>query len=230
MAAVAWKAVRCTQALAHARQQRLLLGTGQIANRDARRVGLSAGAAYRDQRNPVLTAMNDQRDFGLGIVDRINHVIIATRQQQLRDVVRIDEFLNLGDLAIRIDLRNARAQRTHLGHAQRIGQRVNLPIHIRLGQMIQVNQGELADRGARQRFDRPGADTTDTDHTDMGMAKRRQRRVTIQARDTAKTTLDVDIRRTALSGKRDNRKDAGHGRILTDAHTSPALHYRPCPT
>ncbi len=141
--------------LAHFFQQRLLLGLGQVAHGDLGRIGLAAGAADGHQRQRVLAAVGNQRRLGLHAVDRIDHVIVATRAYHLIEVVGRDELFHLRHHAIGIDLPDTLGQRRDLGHADGIAQRLDLAVDIRFGHVIQVDQGQAADGAARQRLDDP---------------------------------------------------------------------------
>ncbi len=99
---------------------------------------------------------------------------------------RLDELVHAVNHQLRIDLQQALGHGVHLGHTQRVAQRMRLAVDIGRGDMVQINQRQLANRAARQRLGRPRADAAHANHADMRMAKARQRRLAIQPANAAK--------------------------------------------
>ena len=62
----------------------------------------------------MLAAIRDQGGLGLDAVDGVDDVIEIFAVDHLNNVVRLDEILDQGDLAERIDLGDAVAQRLDL--------------------------------------------------------------------------------------------------------------------
>ena len=201
------------QTLAHFCQQRFLLGAAQITHFDFGRIDLTTGATERNQFEMMITTIGDQCGLGAHVIDCIDDEIIPVRTDQRVEIAGIDKFFNLMHATVRIDLRDTLRQGSHFGLSQRVGQRMNLAIDVRLGQMVQVDHGDFTDRATCQRLDNPRADPADTDHADMGGAKARQRSGAIQTRNAAETALAVDH-----VGGCFNSADGGcvHGVILAD--------------
>ncbi len=74
-----------------------------------------------------------------------------------------------------------------------IGERMNLPIHVRFGQVVQVDHRNAPDGAARERLHHPGADAADADHAHVGIPESGKRRVSVQTGDAAKAALEIDI-------------------------------------
>ena len=54
-------------------------------------------------------------------------------------------------------------------NAKGVAKGVDLPVDVRFGHHVQIDQGDPPNCRARQCFRCPRADTTDTDHADMGV-------------------------------------------------------------
>ena len=140
----------------------------------------------------------NQRRLGAQAVDGVHH-IIQLGGQQLAHRVRLDELIHPVNHQLRIDLQQALGHGVHLGHAQRVAQRMRLAVDIGRGDMVQINQRQLANRAARQRLGRPRADAAHANHADMRMAKARQRRLAIQPANAAKAARPIVGRRQRLA-------------------------------
>jgi hypothetical protein len=182
-----------TQVLAHAREQWFLLGTRQITDRDTCRVDLPAGTTDGEQRNLLLTAVHDQCCLRARIINGVDDEIKSSRHDQFGHIIGINEFLDRRHHALRIDLRDTLLQRDHLCHTQRLRQRMQLTVHIRLRQMVEINHRDVADCAARQSLHDPGAHTTDADHADARSAEPLQAGRAVQTRDAAEATLDIHV-------------------------------------
>jgi hypothetical protein len=68
---------------------------------------------------------------------------------------------------------------------------VDLAIDVGFGDVVEIDQGQPAHAAARQGFGRPGADTADADHRDMGAPGACQRAGAIQALDAAEAALGI---------------------------------------
>ena len=82
-------------------------------------------------------------------------------------VVFGDEILDFGNAAGGVDLQDAFVQGGYFGLAEIAGQRMQLAVYIRLGHIVQIDQCQRADAGARQSLDRPRTHAAHADHADM---------------------------------------------------------------
>ena len=95
------------------------------------------------------TTVHHQGRLCARIIDRINHIIKTTRHNQTSEILFGDKIFNLGHTTKWIDLRNTLGERADLGFAQGISKGMNLAIHIRFREMVQINQRDLPDCAAR---------------------------------------------------------------------------------
>ena len=107
------------------------------------------------------------------------------------DVFRGHEILDLGQLTRRVDGQDSLRHGADLGFSELAVHGVHLAVHVGLGDHVQVDQRDPADRRTRQSFGSPRTDAADADHGDMGMLKARQRRRAVKALDAAEAALHV---------------------------------------
>lgn len=176
--------------------QRVVFGARQIGHADARRIAPATGGSGGHHWNVLGAAMRNQGRLGAAIVDGIEHGIAAW--QPLRDVVYGNEIIDFGQLAKWIDCPDTCRHGAHLGLAISALQSVNLPVGVGLGNVIEIDQRQLADTATRQRFGGPGANAADADDANMRRAQARQGACAIEAIDAAETArkvhIDIDIR------------------------------------
>ena len=104
-------------------------------------------------------------------------------------------------LALRVDLRDALAHRFHLGLPDGRLERVDLPIDVGLGDVVEVDQREAPDAAARQRLDRPGTDPADAGHDDVRRANRRGARHAVEAFKPSEAALRIDVEHVDGGGR-----------------------------
>jgi hypothetical protein len=100
-------------------------------------------------------------------------------------------FFDGDDHAVRVDGRDALLHRGNLGCAEAGFQGMDLAIHIGLGDVVQVDQCQPADAGARQRFRCPGTHAADADHRHVGGSSAPEGTAAIQALDAVEAALVV---------------------------------------
>ena len=91
---------------------------------------------------PELGAHHGHRRLGggaLGVDDRARGA-----RQQLQPVLRFDEFLDAVHLAARVDLPDAFGHRLHLRLPERACKRMDLPVDVRFGDVVEIDEGQLA--------------------------------------------------------------------------------------
>src|SRR5690606_9765423 len=140
----------------------------------------------------MLSAVGNQRSFCARVIDGIDDVIVAVCAYHLFQIVGSQKILDLCDGAGRIDLRYAFCQCGYLGHAQGVAECMKLAVDVGLGDVIQINHGDMADSTACQRFHYPGAYPTDADDTYMCMAETCQCSRSVQTCNTTEATIEVD--------------------------------------
>ena len=100
------------------------------------------------------------------------------------------------------------------------GQRLDLAVDVRFGHVVEVDQGQRADRAARQRLDDPGTDPADADHANVRRAEALQRGLAVQPRDAAETAFEIDLFHYGAGNK---IIDGFHPPILTDVAARTVL-------
>ncbi|KAH0442962.1 hypothetical protein KCU90_g1484, partial [Aureobasidium melanogenum] len=205
---------------AHFRQQRVLDGQREIVDPDARRVQLAARAAYRDQRLFLFDAPRDQRGFGAHAVDCIDHVI-KTAAERRREIVRLDEVFHQPHVAERIDCRDAFGHRFDFRFSVVTVQRMDLAVSVALGDIVQIDQGQRADRTARQCLCYPRTHPADADHGDVCAFKRSERRRAVQPGNAAEAPRAVGGFAPVEAGSKIRRRGGtGHSGRLVQSRQS----------
>ena len=120
-------------------EQGIVLGVAEVGDADAGRVGLAAGPADRDQAHLVAPAPGDERGLDTEAVDAVDDMVIV-RMQQSREILQGEEVLDGRDATIGIDLPDTRRHDLHLGHAERVGQGVQLAVDIGFGDMVEIDK------------------------------------------------------------------------------------------
>jgi hypothetical protein len=69
---------------------------------------------------------------------------------------------------------------------------VHLPIDVRFGHVIKIDQGERTHTAARKRLSNPRADTTDPNHSNVGLLQRKTRLRAIQTIKSTKTPIGIE--------------------------------------
>ncbi len=181
------------QLRAHFRQQRILDRQREIVDPDARRVELAARPADHDERLALRDAPRDQRNFRTHAVDRVDHVVEAAAEQRV-EVVGLDEILDPVHAARGIDQRDPLGHRVDLRLAVIAVERVDLPVRIAFGDVVEVDQRQRADRIARERLGHPRPDAADPDHRDVRALERGGGRRAVQARHAAETPRAIHVK------------------------------------
>ncbi|MNP20898.1 hypothetical protein D3C76_1134950 [compost metagenome] len=89
----------------------------------------------------------------------------------------------------RVDRADALGHHLDLGLAHRAIEGVDLPVGVGHADVVQVEQGNLADPAARQRLGRPRADAADTDDRHMAGSQALQAFAPVQAGDATETLI-----------------------------------------
>jgi len=71
---------------------------------------------------------------------------------------------------------------------------MHLPVDVRLGNHVEINQRDPADRRTRQAFDRPRTNTADADDSNMGTLQTAQCAGAIEAGNAAETASRIACR------------------------------------
>ena len=169
-----------------------MFGATEIGNPDAGRVCLAAGTPHGNDATLVASAVSDQPGLGAKTVNAVDDVSKIFCHQGVQ-VFNGEEILNGRYLACRIDLQHTLGHHLYLGHAQGAGQCVQLTVDIGLGDMVQVDQCQLANGAACQCFGRPRAHATDTQHTDMCLPESCQCLLAIESANAGEAAFEVRV-------------------------------------
>ena len=190
-------------------QQGIALRARQVIAAQAGRVEPAASRTAGHDQHAQATALRQQRRLGLHLVDAVDdHVDRLQAREQFGRVVGRDEVLHGLHLRRRVDGADALGHRVHLGATVSRTQRVDLPVGVALGDVIEVHQSQPADRAARQCLGRPGAHPADAHHHRVRGRKARLRRPTVQPRHAAEAAREISGR----SGRLGRAGAVGHRR------------------
>src|SRR5204862_3466968 len=105
----------------------------------------------------------------------------------------VDELLDRRHRAARMDVGDSRREGVGLGHAERAAKRLHLPIDVRLGDVIEVDDRQSGDAAARERLDGPRADAAQADDNDVRGADARIAGVAVEAAQAAEASLEIRL-------------------------------------
>jgi hypothetical protein len=88
---------------------------------------------------------------------------------------------------------------------------LHLPVDVRFGDVVEVDQGQCRDAAAGQRFGRPRTDAADADHGDPRGANAQVGGIAIQAAQAAEAALEVGL------------ADVGRGSLEHEPCAGPGL-------
>ena len=164
-----------------------MLGVRKIDHTHARRVALPARAPDGHEWQPLRPAERGHCNLGYDLIARINHEVETGHPEQLPDIFLVHKLIDGPDLAGRVDLGNALGQRADLCLPKCRVERLDLAIHVGLGDMVQIDQGQMTHAAACERLDRPGPHASDANHADVSPSKALHGGLSEQARDAAET-------------------------------------------
>jgi hypothetical protein len=134
--------------------------------------------------------MEHHRDFRCHLIRAINDRMDTGRQTG-RDILRRQKVIDRRDHALWIDRQDALRHGKHLRLAKGLGQRMHLPIHIRLSDMIKIDERQGANAATRQRLSRPGTYATYANHRDMRPPQVTQCLQSIQTHQATESALNI---------------------------------------
>src|SRR5210317_2040745 len=123
-----------------------MLGATEVCYLYACRVNLAAGTADRDYPQLVASAVCNQPSLGTKTVNAVDDVVIFFCHQD-SDIFNAEKLLYGVDLTMRIYLLNPFGHDLHLGLAKCVAECMQLPVYIGFGNMVEVDQRELANGG-----------------------------------------------------------------------------------
>ena len=145
-----------------------------ISNLDGLRLAFAPRCAHGHKVGPARHGPRRHGRFGThlitGIDDCDRSCMLQQPSAEHRPVFLRHEVVDCLDHACRVDLRNPLAHGRDLGHAQGVGQRMDLSIDIGLGHMVHVDQRQAPHAAARQTLHSPRAHTTHTHHDHMRLS------------------------------------------------------------
>ena len=84
-----------------------------------------------------------------------------------------------------------------LGHAEGGSERLHLPVDVRFGDVVEVDQRQRGDAAARERLGRPGADAAERHDRDARGTQTLVGRVAVQAAQRSEAAFQVGLHRRA---------------------------------
>src|SRR5690606_36522050 len=112
------------------------------------------------------SCLKNHGNLGTGLVRAIDNQV-QIRCQDSADIVRRDEVVYEVQHAMRVDTPHPGGHCVYLGLPQRLGYRVQLPIDVGFGNMIQIDERQRPNSGTGQCLVAPRADTTYSCHRYM---------------------------------------------------------------
>jgi len=146
-------------------------------------------------------APGDQRRLGRHAVDAVDHRV-QLHSDVLSHGLAGDEVGYRMDHTGRVDGADALGHHLHLGLADTAGDGMHLAVDVGDADVVQVEQGNLPDPGACQRFGRPGTDAADADHGHMGGLQAREAFLAVEAGDTAESFVCHLVTPSPTGGRR----------------------------
>ena len=134
--------------------------------------------------------MRCHRGFDAHLVNRINHKI-KRQPEKLGKVALVHKIFYFNHLAIWVDLRDAFAQGGYFGFAKIGGERVDLAVYIGFGDVVQINQRELADATAGKGFHRPRAHAAHAHHANVRVLQGVQTVFAVKPCDAAEAAVGM---------------------------------------
>lgn len=168
------------QAVAQLRQQGIVRSLAEVVDLDFVRQAFAAGCTNADEARLLTQGPSCHDCLGTNLIARIDDGVDPGWQES-RPVFRLDKLLNALHNTVRVDLRDTFPHGLHLGLPQRGIERMNLPVDVGFGDVIEVDQRQAAHTAACQGLNRPGPHATDTDNGNVCGTD------TLRARRTAET-------------------------------------------
>ena len=184
-------------------------GKRNVVDLDGLRALLAARCADADERRVARQRPSGHRRLRAHLIAGVDQHVDRARQQR-GPVVLIDELFDRVDDALGVNVEHALAQGDCLGLPERRAHRLHLPVDVRLGHMVEVDQGQCGDTAAGQSLGCPRADAAEPDDRDSRGAQSRIAGVAVQTPQAAEAALEIGfvhapILRSATSMTRDAR-------------------------
>ena len=155
------------QLLAHDARERVVRRFGQVRHAQGRRIEPVARAHAGNDRDGQLPRAEHERELRADGVDGVDDVI-AVLQWELFHVLRRDEAAEAAELDRGVDIPGPLLGGLGLGQAERGMQREDLPVEVREGDRIAVDEHEGADAASYQRLEDVAAHPAQADHGHAG--------------------------------------------------------------
>lgn len=181
-----WEAVVGPESLADGEEERVAEGAGEVVEADLGGVGSSSGPAAGNDGDVMVTAGGEEVAFCTDGVDGIDDGIGCRGKEFVGVLLGVEGLLD-GAAGVGIDLEDAFGENDGFGLADGFGGCVDLAVGVGETEIVEVHEGELADAGAGQGFNGPGADSTESDHHDVGPGESFERSDAVKPGDASKS-------------------------------------------
>lgn len=167
----------------HEAEEAVIRRVGEVVGAHPGGIAFSPGSPGDDERNVSLPAGGDEKGFFLDGIDRIDDDVEPVREQSFGGVFgeKGETFVND---EFRVDESHPFGERGDFEAPHRSVQRRELPVHIGDADLVEVNEGDLPDTAAGERFRSPGADPAHADDGDMRGAECWQGRRSVKTGDS----------------------------------------------
>ena len=184
--ALARKTVFAPQRFAHALEQGVVRGLGEIGGHDGGWVAAAPCPAHRHDRRAAAHAKRDEVRLDLRAVDGV-HDPRKTGRQDLFRVTLEEEGMQRVDLAIRVDDLDALFEHVDLRPAKGPVVSVQLAVDVGDADVVEIHDRQAANAGPGQGFDGPRTHASHPDDAEVGMLDALGGRETKQAADAAES-------------------------------------------
>ena len=157
---------RFSQLLPHLSQQRIMRGQTQISLLHLIGMPFSTSGAHSDHGFLLRQSPRSHSHFGTHLISGIDEDI-GLRGKQMWCILGRDEFIDGADHAFGMDQGNALLHGQHFGLTQSRGERMQLPIDVGFGHLIEIEQADATHAAAGQGFCGPGTDAADANDRDV---------------------------------------------------------------
>jgi len=198
------------QMVTYPRKKRILCGQREIRMAQRERIGATPSGSAHHHGYPLLPQMCDQRSLDDWLIDCIGNPV-AIPGDALLEIVKAEEGVVEREFNRRADIPQALRHRFDLGHPQRGMQGVHLAVEVGERNMIHVDQAQLANTRARERFGDPRADAAKASHHHMGLLQTPQSRLAVEPGDSCELALFVDGGDPAIRAWAPERSESSRG-------------------
>lgn len=166
------------------------MSSGEIVLLDLEWIAFAAGAAAGDDGNFPGMAAGEEEDFGRNDVDGIHDGVVGLFEESVC-ISLGEEFTDLPDFGGRVDGAEAFCHDRHFGSSKIFRGGVDLSVGVGDAEVVEVDEGEVADARAGEGLGGPGPDAADAYDRDASFVDPFGGGLAVEATDASETWGDV---------------------------------------